>query len=152
MKRFAFLLLLAFILCRTDLHAATIFAGYAKTPWGADTRTVSKSFPKGKLSKVGPQDVYKQTEPNSEIRQRSFAFSPKKGLVAVSVTFKPGYVKKTGIENLLAKQKKLYGEGAIDRTGAPHMVTYRWQDAVTRITFAYAPKKPDLTIMIYEKK
>jgi hypothetical protein len=152
MKRLAFLLLLIFIFCQTDLYAATIFAGYGKTPWGSNSRAVAKSFPKGTLSKLGPQDIYKQVEPNSEIMQRSFAFSPKKGLVAVSITFKPAYVNKTGIEKLLAKQKKFYGEGVIDRSGAPHMVTYRWQDAVTRITFAYAPKKPEMTIMIYEKK
>ena len=73
-------------------------------------------------------------------------------LVTVSVTLDPDYVKKNGIEKLLAKQKKLYGEGVIDRSGAPHMVTCIWQDQSTRVTFAYAPKRPDMTVLMYEKK
>jgi hypothetical protein len=32
------------------------------------------------------------------------------------------------------------------------MVTYRWEDASTKITFAYAPKRADMTILMYEKK
>ncbi len=151
MKRLVLLILPVFLLLQADLFAAALFAGYGKTPWGADAHTVAKVFPKGKMSKLGTQDIYKQLAPSSEIKQRSFAFSTNK-LVAVSVTFAPAYVKKNGIEKLLAKQKKLYGEGVIDRTSAPHMVTHRWQDAASRITFAYAPKKPEMTIMMYEKK
>lgn len=150
MKRIAFLLLPIFLFLQADLFAAANF-GYGKTPWGADAHAIAKAYPKGKMSKLGTQDLYKQTAPNSQIKQRSFAFSANK-LVAVSVTFSPEYVKKNGIEKLLAKQKKLYGEGVVDRSGAPHMVSYRWQNAETKITFAYAPKKPEMTIMMYEKK
>jgi hypothetical protein len=133
------------------LHAAEIFSGYGKVKWGSDTKAVSKAYPKGKMSKLGAQDVYKQLKPSREIKQRSFAFAGGK-LVAVSVTFDPEHVKKTGIEKLLAAQQKQYGEGAIDRSGAPHMITYRWQGASTKITLAYAPKRPEMTVIMYEKK
>jgi hypothetical protein len=151
MKRFVFLVLMIFLLMQSEVFAAALYAGYAKTPWGADLKSVSKTYPKGKMFKLGVQDVYKQIKPNREIKQRSFAFSANR-LVAVSVTLNPEYVKKTGIDKLLDKQKKLYGEGVMDRTGAPHTVSYRWQDGKTRITFAYAPKSPEMTVLMYEKK
>jgi len=141
---------LVFLFC-AEAFAAPLFAGYGKVPWGADLKTVSKSYPKGKMSKLGAQDVYKQVAPSKDIKQRSFAFAGNR-LVAVSVTMNPDYVKKNGIEKLLAMQKKQYGEGAIDRSSAPHMVTYRWQGKDIRITFAYAPKRPEFTVLMYEKK
>lgn len=149
-KRLFAIVALVLLLCM-EAYAAPIFAGYGKTPWGADLKSVSKAYPKGKMSKLGNQDVYKQLKPSSEIKQRSFAFAGNR-LVAVSVTMNPDYVKKNGIEKLLSMQKKKYGEGVIDRTGAPHMVTYRWQDKDIRITFAYAPKRPEFTVLMYEKK
>lgn len=150
MKKFLLLLSLL-VLLPVVVSAAPLFAGYGKAPWGADMNNVVKSYPKGKPSKLGVQDIYKQVKPNSEMKQRTFAFAGRK-LVAVSVTLDPAYVTKTGIEKLLAKQKKLYGEGVMDRSGAPHMVTYRWQDQKTKITFAYAPKRPEMTVLMYEKK
>ncbi len=151
MKKYISLLCLLTFLLSSAAFAAQIFAGYGKQPWGSDMKSIKKAYPKGKDSKLGTQDVYKQLKPSSEIKQRSFAFAANK-LVAVSVTMDPAYVNKNGIEKLLAKQKKLYGEGLIDRTGAPHMVSYRWQDQSTRITFAYAPKRPEMTVLMYEKK
>lgn len=151
MKNSLFIIVsLVFLLC-VEVFAAPLFAGYGKVPWGADLKTVSKSYPKGKMSKLGAQDVYKQLAPSKEVKQRSFAFAGNK-LVAVSVTMNPDYVKKNGIEKLLAMQKKQYGEGVIDRSSAPHMVTYRWQGKDIRITFAYAPKRPEFTVLMYEKK
>jgi len=151
MKNSLFIIVsLVFLLC-VEVFAAPLFAGYGKVPWGADLKTVSKSYPKGKMSKLGAQDVYKQLAPSKEIKQRSFAFAGNR-LVAVSVTMNPAYVKKNGIEKLLAMQKKQYGEGVIDRSSAPHMVTYRWQGKDIRITFAYAPKRPEFTVLMYEKK
>jgi len=151
MKNSLFIIVsLVFLLC-VEVFAAPLFAGYGKVPWGADLKTVSKSYPKGKMSKLGAQDVYKQLAPSKEIKQRSFAFAGNR-LVAVSVTMNPDYVKKNGIEKLLAMQKKQYGEGTIDRSSAPHMVTYRWQGKDIRITFAYAPKRPEFTVLMYEKK
>jgi hypothetical protein len=114
-------------------------------------KKVAKAYPKGKIAKLGTQDIYKQSKPAGDIKQRTFAFVGNK-LVAVSVTMDPAYVTKTGIEKLMAKQKALYGEGVIDRTGAPHMVTCRWQDQSTKITFAYAPKRPEMTVLMFEKK
>lgn len=151
MKKQLLLVVTLLLLLCTDLLAAPIFAGYGKVPWGADVKRVTKAYPKGKMSKLGTQDVYRQLKPSSDIKQRSFAFAGNK-LVAVSVTMNPAYVKKHGIEKLVAMQKKLYGEGVIDRTSAPHMVTYRWQGKDIRITFAYAPKRPEMTVMMYEKK
>jgi hypothetical protein len=151
MKKHLFVVVALLLLLCADVFAAPIFAGYGKVPWGADVKKVSRAYPKGKMSKLGAQDVYRQVNPSSDIKQRSFAFVGNK-LVAVSVTLNPAYVQKNGIEKLVAQQKKQYGEGTIDRTSAPHMVTYRWQDPGIRITFAYAPKKPEMTVLMYEKK
>jgi len=149
-KHFLLFCLLTFLLSSLA-SAAQIFAGYGKQPWGTDAKKIAKAYPKGQMAKLGTQDIYKQLKPSSDMKQRTFAFAANK-LVAVSVTFDPVYVNKTGIEKLLANQKKLYGEGTIDRTGAPHMVSYRWQDQSTKITFAYAPKRPEMTVLMYEKK
>ena len=151
MKKFFCLLTLLVFLLASVAYAAQIFAGYGKLPWGSDLKAVSKAYPKGQMAKLGSQNVYKQVKPSKEIKQRTFAFAGH-NLVAVSVTMDPAYVTKNGIEKLLAKQKALYGDGVIDRSGAPHMVTYRWQDQATRITFAYAPKRPEMTVLMYEKK
>lgn len=150
MKKHTIFLILAMLLTASSALAAGIFPGYGKTPWGADMQTVKKAYPKGKSSKMAHQEVYKQVKPSNDMKQRSFAFTNNK-LVAVSVTMDPTYVTKTGIEKLLEKQKKLYGEGVVDRSGAPHMLTYRWFDQSTRITFAYAPQKPEMTVLMYEK-
>jgi hypothetical protein len=150
MKKLLFLLLLT-LFSATTLQAAQIFTGYGKTKWNSDIKSVTKAYPKGKMAKLGAQDIYKQLKPSKEIKQRTFAFSEGK-LVAVSVTLDPEHVKKNGIEKVLASQQKQYGEGAMDRSGAPHMITYRWQDNATRITFAYAPKRPEMTVLMYEKK
>lgn len=151
MKKYIYLLCLLTFLLASTAFAAQLFAGYGKQPWGASIKSVQKAYPKGQLAKLGTQDLYKQLKPSREIRQRSFAFTANK-LVAVSVTMDPDYVKKNGIEKLLARQQKQYGDGLIDRTGAPHMVKYLWQDQSTRITFAYAPKRPEMTVLMYEKK
>lgn len=151
MKKLIYLSLLLILVATTALHAAEIFAGYGKLKWGSDVKSVVKAYPKGKMAKLGAQDIYKQVKPSKNIKQRTFAFSGN-SLVAVSVTMDPYYVKKTGIEKVLAEQQKIYGEGVIDRSGAPHMMTYRWQNQATRITFAYAPKRPEMTVLMYERK
>lgn len=151
MKKYLLLLTVLLLSLFSVAFAGQIFSGYGKQPWGAEMKSVMKAYPKGKILKLGSQDIYKQLKPSSEIKQRTFAFTAGK-LVAVSVTMNPDYVNKNGIEKLLAKQKKLYGDGVIDRAGAPHMVTYRWQDQATRITFAYAPKKPEMTVLMFERK
>lgn len=150
MKKHTIFLTLLTLILAVSAFAAGIFPGYGKTPWGAEIQAVKKSYPKGTISKMAHQEVYKQLKPSKDVKQRSFAFTNNK-LVAVSVTMDPAYVTKTGIEKLLAAQKKLYGEGVVDRSGAPHMLTYRWFDKTTRITFAYAPQKPEMTVLMYEK-
>lgn len=151
MKKAIFLaLLMVFALC-TQLLAAQLFAGYAKLPWGSSMKSVTKAYPKGQSSKMGAQDIYKQVNPSKELRQRTFAFQDEK-LVAVTVTFSPEYVKKTGAEKILEKQVKQYGEGMMDKSSAPHMVSYKWQGDGIKITFGYAPHKPEMTMMMFEKK
>ncbi|HEY5975545.1 MAG TPA: hypothetical protein VIU41_12450 [Geobacteraceae bacterium] len=150
-RKMPLLLTLLLILSAGAAMAAGLFAGYGKLAWGSGFHDVNKAYPKGEMSKLGTQDIYKQKAPAKEYKQRSFAFRDGK-LYAVSLTFNPAYVKKAGIESLLAKQRKQFGEGVMDRSNAPHMMSYRWEDARTRITFAYAPKKPEMTILMYEQK
>ena len=152
MKKSAGFLTIAIVFCMlSSALAAGLFAGYAGTKWGTDLHAIMKTYPKGEIARLGNQLLYKQTSPNKEMKQRTFAFRENR-LTAVSVTFKPNYVKKAGIENLLKKHRKSYGEGTLDNSSAPHMVSYRWEDATTKITFAYAPKRADMTILMYEKK
>lgn len=152
MKKSALFVIIAVLFCTLSMAmAAGLSGGYAGTKWGADLHAVMKTYPKGEIAKLGDQLLYKQTSPNKDMKQRTFAFRDNR-LTAVSVTFNPKYVKKAGIENLLKKHKKAYGEGALDNSSAPHMVSYRWEDATTKITFAYAPKRADMTILMYEKK
>ncbi len=152
MKKSAGFMIIAFVFgMLSTAMAAGLFSGYAETKWGADLHAVMKNYPKGEIAKLGNQLLYKQTAPNKEMKQRTFAFRDNR-LSAVSVTFNPNYVKKAGIENLLKKHKKSYGAGALDNSSAPHMVSYRWEDARTKITFAYAPKRADMTVLMYEKK
>jgi hypothetical protein len=150
MKKLSIILLVIMLLSGAVVFAAEIFGGYGKMPWGTDINSITKAYPKGKMDKLGTQDIYKQLKPAKDIKQRIFVFNDNK-LVEVTVTMDPDYVKKTGIEKLLARQKKIYGEGVIDRTREPHMVTLLWQDKDTRITFVYAPKRPDMAVMMYNK-
>ena len=151
MRKPVSLLVILFFGMLSSASAAGIFAGYAGNKWGTDMHVIAKSYPKGEMAQLGGQLLYKQKSPNKDMRQRTFAFRENR-LSAVTVTFNPAYVKKVGIENLLKKHKNSYGPGQLDNSSAPHMVTYRWEDASTKITFAYAPKRADMTILMYEKK
>ena len=71
MKKGVFAVVAVVLLWCANLYAAPIFAGYNKTPWGADVKTVTREYPKGSMSKLGTQDVYKQLNPTKEIKQRS---------------------------------------------------------------------------------
>jgi hypothetical protein len=95
--------------------------------------------------------MYRQDRPNDNIALRMFNFKDSK-LSGVSVKFSEEYVQKSGIDNILAQHKKAYGEGKIDRSQAPHMITYIWEGPKTKISFAYAPKRLDMTIMLFEAK
>jgi hypothetical protein len=83
--------------------------------------------------------------------QRSFIFRDNK-LVAVTVKFNPSYVKRTGLEKLLEIHKQYYGAGALDRSSSAHMLSYLWESPRTRITYAYAPKFPEMTAVLFQLK
>ena len=149
-------------LCRTILSAniilahlfsyssaGTIPSGYENIAWNSGVEAVMAKYPKGQLGKLADELIYRQYKPNQQIARRNFAFKNGK-LHTVSLTFDKRYVEKHGIEKLLAEHSKLYGEAEVDRSQAPHMISCVWQSDKTRISFAYAPKRPDMTVVIYE--
>lgn len=142
---------LFFIIFVVAGFAGTIPSGYEKIKWGTHFSYVYKKFPRGQLTKLGETVVFKQQNPTKKIARRNFAFT-NGNLSAVSITFEKKYVETIGIEKLLDQQIKAFGQGVMDRLKAPHMINYVWQGADTRITFAYAPKRADMTVLIYEQK
>lgn len=131
--------------------ATAFFPGYLKSPWDTEVARIMKSYPKGALGRLHNQVIYKQTQPSKDLRQRSFAFRDNK-LYAVTVSYTPAYVQKIGIENLLATHQKNFGQGQMDRSNAPHLISYSWEDEKTKIIFAYAPRKPEYTVLMFQKK
>jgi hypothetical protein len=151
MKRFAIILTICLSVLNITEWACAFFPGYVTTPWGTDATKVMKSFPKGIMGRLHNQLIYKQLQPTKDIRQRSFAFHDNK-LHAITISFAPAYVNKIGIENLLAKHQKQFGTGKMDRSNAPHLISCVWEDDTTRITFAYAPRKPEYTVLMFQQK
>jgi len=45
---------------------------------------------------------------------------------------------------------KSYCEGQMDISQVPHMINYVWQDKDTKISFSYASKRPDMTVITFE--
>lgn len=131
--------------------AATLFDGYAGMKWGTDMHTVIRNYPKLKMGKTDNDTLFTQENPNKEVALRTFTFRDNK-LVAVSVKFNPQYINKTGWEKLLKIHQKSYGEGTIDRSGAPHMISCVWDTPQTKIIYLYAPKRPDMTGFLYQFK
>lgn len=151
-KSLAIFIIIALLLATVSVAlSARLFAGYTDMKWGTDLHKVMTKYRNGNLGKLGEQVIYKQVKPNKEMSQRTFGFK-ENGLNAVSVTFNAAYVKKVGIENLLTRHKKSFGEGIMDRSAAPHMVSYIWEDGNTRITFAYSPRRPEMTVLMYQQK
>ena len=130
---------------------AELFPGYAGSPWETDIAAIIKAYPKGTLGKLNNQIIYKQAQPNRELRQRSFAFRENK-LVAVTLSFSPEFVSKTGIEHLLAIHQKNFGPAQVDRTNAPHLLAYIWDNGKTKVTFAYMPGKLEYTVLMFQQK
>lgn len=150
--RFASTLLAIAITATTSLSAlAAPPSGYEKTPWGTELAKVARQFPKGSVAKMGEDIIYRQLQPAKTIAKRLFGFRNGK-LYTVSITFDKAYVQKQGIEKLLAEHKKRFGEAAMDSSQAPHMLSCVWEGKDTRITFAYAPKRPDMTVLMYDQK
>ncbi len=131
--------------------AAGVPDGYAGLKWGTDLQTVMKQYKGGATDKIHNDVLYKQTSPNKEIATRLFMFRDNK-LTAVSVKFDAEYVMKIGIDSLLAQHKKAYGEGTIDKSTGPHMTTFIWDGRSTRITYAYAAKRPDMCVILFQQK
>jgi hypothetical protein len=151
MKRLTILIICISLFIGGTTWAAGLFSGYAGMPWDADVTKVTKVYRKGSLGTLYDQVIYKQLQPNKDIRQRSFAFKDNK-LFAVTVSFAPEFVNKIGLEHLLALHQKAYGTGQMDRRNAPHLISYIWENEATKITFAYAPRKPEYTVLMYQKK
>jgi hypothetical protein len=154
MKYFTHATIIAILLlAASNIFAAEIFNGYAGIRWGSDLQAVMKSYPKGQTGAGhgGGGTIYRQDNPNSTIAMRVFSFKDNK-LTGVTVKFSEEYVQSNGIDNLIAQHKKAYGDGKIDRSKAPHMITYVWEGSKTRISFAYAPKRLDMTVMLFEQK
>jgi len=151
MRKLCTQLFLVFALSATVI-AANVPAGYEKIPWGTELGTIVKKFPKGLISKTGDSDlIYRQKNPTVYLSQRLFGFKNGK-LNVVSTTFRKSYVQKKGVENILSDKIKLFGECAMDTTQAPYMLNCIWENEDTRITLAYVPKRPDMTILIYDQK
>jgi hypothetical protein len=152
MKRFVILAtvsLLLFLSCAA--FGAGVPDGYAGMKWGTDLQTVKKKYLKGEITQFHTDVAYKQQNPNAEIAQRTFIFKDNK-LVGVSIKFDAEYVMKIGIDSLLAQHKKAYGEGILDKSKGPHATTYIWNGRNTRITYAYAPKRPDMCVILFQQK
>lgn len=130
---------------------AEVPAGYEKLRWGTEFAKVVKQYPKGSVTKMHEDVIYRQQSPSKTIARRLFGFRGGK-LYTVSITYDKGYVQKTGIEKLLAEQKKRFGEARVDSSQAPHMVNCVWEGKETRVTFAYAPKRPDMTVIMFDQK
>jgi hypothetical protein len=135
----------------TAAFAAGVPDGYAGLKWGTDLQTVKKLYPKGQVGQQHTETAYKQESPNADMASRTFLFKENK-LIGASVKFNAEYVMKVGLDNLLAEHKKSYGEGKLDKSQGPHMVIYVWEGPRTRITYAYAPKRADMCIVLFQQK
>jgi hypothetical protein len=131
--------------------APRVFDGYAGMKWGTDAHTILRNYPGVAPSKEGAEFVLRQKNPNREMGQRSFIFRDNK-LVAVTVKFNPSYVKRTGVEKLLESHRQFYGKGTMDRAATSHMLSYIWESPRTRITYAYSPKYPEMTAVLFQLK
>ena len=131
--------------------AGTVPSGYEKLAWNTNFAKVVKMYPRGQTVRLGDEVVYRQLRPDRTISRRNFAFREGK-LHTVAVTLEKRYVEKKGIEHVLQDQISRFGEGNMDRSRAPDMINYIWEGGGSRITFAYAPKHPDMTVIMYEQK
>lgn len=133
----------------SDSDAGVIPSGYEKVAWNSSVETVRINYPRGQISKLADAIIYRQYKPINKILRRNFAF--KEGLLhTVSLTYEKQYVVKQGIEKIFQDFVRSYGEGKMDSSQAPHMISYVWQENGTKISFSYAPKRPDMTVMIFE--
>lgn len=154
LRRLAVFMLIALILpafSASAVFAERFFTGYDGLKWGSDIHTVMKVFRNGTLGRIGGQIVYTQMNPDKTVRQRTFGFSSN-GLEAVSITFRASYVKRVGIDNILGELINNFGEGKLDRSSAPHLFSYFWEDPASRITLAYSGTSPDMAVLLFQHK
>lgn len=153
MNRFMrmFLCVLLILFSSLTAFSAGVPDGYAGLKWGTTMETVKKQFPKGKVSKFHTDEAYTQENPNADIALRTFIFKDNK-LIGTSVKFNAEYVMKVGLDNLLAQHKKAYGDGKLDRSQGAHMITYVWDGPQSRVTYAYAPKRADMCVVLFQQK
>lgn len=140
------------ICCLVPLRARAdiLFAGYDGLVWGSSLERVQQRFPRGTVVRLGAEVIYKQINPNPTIARRTFGLKDGK-LHMVSISLAPRHVQRLGIENLLATHLKSYGPGHVDRSRAPHMLTWMWTGADTKMTLMYAPRQPEMTVVVYEQ-
>jgi len=123
--------------------------GYEKVDWSSTVESVQVKYPRGQINRLAGEVIYRQFKPSKQISRRNFAF--KKGFLrTVSVTFDKQYVVNQGIEKLFQGFIEKYGEGVMDGSQAPYMISYMWHGRDTKVTFSYAPKRPDMTVILYE--
>lgn len=131
-------------------EAGTTHSVYEKLAWDSSIKSVIARYPRGQIGKLAEEVVYRQYKPSPQIARRNFAFSKDK-LHTVTVVYEKHYIEKYGIEKLLRDYSKRYGDGVMNTSQAPHMISCSWQSGDTRVQLAYAPKRPDMTVIIYEK-
>lgn len=137
------------ILLFSSSEAGTIPTGYEKVGWNSSVESVRAKYPKGQINKLSDEVIYRQFRPNRQVARRNFAFKNGR-LHTVSVTFEKEYVEKHGIEKLFQEYVKRYGEAVMDSSQAPHMISYLWSGVDTKISLSFAPKRPDMTVILYE--
>lgn len=131
--------------------AGRLYPGYGGLKWGTDMHRVMTVFRNGTLGRIGGQMVYTQMDPDKAVRQRTFGFGSD-GLEAVSITFRASHIKRVGIEAILNQLMANFGEGRADRSSAPHLFSYFWEDETSRITLAYSGESPDMTVLLFQHK
>jgi len=130
--------------------AAAVPEGYEGLSWGSRLEQVQQRFPRGTLVRLGTEIIYKQINPSPSVARRTFGLKNGK-LHMVSLSLAPRHVKRLGIENLLAAHLKNYGPGQVDRSRAPYMLTWVWGGGNTKMTLMYAPRQPEMTVLMYEQ-
>jgi len=135
--------------CAKDLLAGVLPSGYGRLAWCSDLAMVVRHYPRGQSGKLAQELFYRQLGPSREIARRSFAFNAR-GLHAVTVVYNARYVERRGLEQLLEEYVRAYGAGKQDVSSAPHMISHIWEHGDSRLMFCYAPKRPDMTVAVYE--
>jgi hypothetical protein len=141
------------VLTLSSIHSEASSAwlkGYEAATWGSSVESIIARYPKGHLGKMADEVIYRQFNPTARIARRNFAFNSGK-LHTVTVIYAQKHIEKYGIDKLLQDFNRLHGEGVMDVSQAPHMLSCTWEAGEIKVTLAYAPKRPDMTVAIYQK-